>query len=102
MSDLQTIIIKSQDERFKSKVWYHLIKAAIAVINEADTTENHINRLSYAKGILGEATLNIDSVAFGIATNSTIAGKMKDGGDYDDDLEFVVAGMYDAFATAKA
>ena len=101
MDALTDLIIKINDDRFEAKIRYHLIKAAIAVINEDAGTVNHANRLAYGKTILGDAEMNIDSFVTGVGTNATIITKITTGVDYNSDLDFVVGELFDAYASAK-
>ncbi len=87
----------ANEKGFQRKVKYYMQKAAIAILGEDSETTGHTERVAYASKILsGEASVLEFSV--GVVTNTTIAGKIDAGTDYDSDLEFVVNSMFNDFA----
>ena len=98
---LENIIGLAHGAVLKDKVNYALVKAAIAVMAEDDTTPNHANRIVFAGKVL-TGNYNVQQYAIAVATNVTTAGKLDTGKDYDSDLDFVIGSMFDAFATAYA
>lgn len=86
----------------RSRVEYCLKKAAVAVMAEEANTANHAERVVFAKKVLaGEA--NIQNATLATMTNSTITSNgapntAPNFGISDNDLEFTVNSMFNAFA----
>jgi hypothetical protein len=86
----------------QARVEYCLKKAAVAVMAEAANTENHADRVVFAKKVLdGEAGITHATMA--AMTNSTITAggnpaAAPNFGVSDGDLEFTVNSMFNAFA----
>ena len=97
---LNQIITEARKRDLQDKLRYYLVAAAIAVMNESDTTPNHANRLAYARTIL-RGQENIQQVAMAFVANTTIAGKIETGEDYDSDIAYVISTIFDAFANAE-
>ena len=75
--------------------------AAVAVTTENPTTENHAERMLFAKKILyGE--ISTYHLAYAVLTNPTIQAKIEAGEDYDGDLDYIVDSVYDSFALTGA
>ena len=87
----------ANDKGFQNKVKLLMQKASIAIIGESGSTAGHDERVTYAKKVL-EGTASVYEFAVGVVTNTTIAGKIDSGTDYDSDLEFVVSSMFNDFA----
>lgn len=72
-------------------------KAAMDVLNEDPGTSNHANRVIWAN----DALINAEAVAarmfWGVLGNATIATAGESA--TDNDIEYVVAGLIDIFAT---
>ena len=82
---------------YKGKIEHEMVAAAIAVMAEAADTENHAERVTYAKTILdGSYTKNELYIAF--ATNATIKTHLTADTDYTSDLAFVASSLFNAFA----
>ena len=79
---------------FRDRVRYCAIKAALAVMAEGAPSAE---RLAYAKAVL-LGTADIQALTIGVLTNGTIAAA----GDAatDNDVQFTVNAMFDAFAKA--
>jgi len=94
-------IAEASNKHFLTKVRYYLVGAAVAVMNEADTEPNHINRLAYAKVILKGAA-DIQQIGMAIVSNATISAKIEADQDYDGDLAYVITTILNAFANAES
>ncbi len=70
--------------------------AAQDVLNEADATPNHVNRLVWARDALTNAEPVAKRMFWGLLGNSTI----QDSGEAstDNDIKYVVAGLINTFA----
>jgi len=84
---------------FQDKIKWHMYKAAIAVMAEDDATEGHAARIVYASKIL-DGSASVKEYALGVITNTTIKTAIDSDPvpDFDDDLEFVVSSLFNAFA----
>jgi hypothetical protein len=80
---------------FRDTVRYFAVKAAVAVMGEADTVDNHVDRLVWAKAVLAGSG-KIDELALACATNATISTAAPS--IVANDVEFVVNSLVDAFA----
>ena len=82
----------------QDRVRYFMIKAAIAVMAEAENAANHVDRMAYAMRCLtGQA--DVTQYTIGVATNSTIAAKIDAVETVSDsDLEYTVNSLFDAYA----
>ena len=89
------------DETFKDKTKFYLIKAAIAVMNEAGTVEHHAKRVQFAHRVL-TGGFQIENYTLGITTNPTIKAHIDGGTSYDSDLEFVVNSLFTAYSGGAA
>lgn len=85
------------NKEYKGKIDYEMVKAAIAVMAESASTDNHAERVVYAKTIL-EGTANKEQVYIGFATNATIKTHLISNTDYTPDLAFVATTLFNAFA----
>jgi len=85
------------DHDFQDKVKFYVVKAAVAVMSEAESTDNHAARVVFAGKVLA-GTSSMAMYALGVSTNATVKGKIDAGTDYDSDLEFVVNGLFNAYA----
>jgi hypothetical protein len=92
------------DNSFQIRVDYFLKKAAIAVMAESSSTTNHDIRVVFGREIF-DGRQRIYDFALGITTNSTIATTIStsdpttaNAAISDNDLEFTVNSMYDAYA----
>ena len=88
--------IQNQQE-FKLKVQFEMVKAAIAVMAEAAVTTGHALRIVYAGKIL-DGSASVEQMAIGVVTNTTIKGHIEAGTDYTPDLAFVINTLFNAYA----
>lgn len=85
-----------------------LLAAAAQIINEASSTPNHANRLAYARAIFSAPLPNAQFMAPGVLTNATVAGEAGNANGpsgtpiSDNDLDFVVASLFDLYANQYA
>lgn len=94
-------IAEARNKHLHEKLNYYLTAAAIAVMAEEDTHDNHTNRQAYAKTILrGQA--DIYQVALAVVSNLTVSGKIEADEDYDSDIAYVITTIFDAFANAES
>lgn len=88
---------------WQDRIEYYRLKAAIAVMAEDAQTANHAERVTYAKKII-EGGDNISGYSLAVATNSTIQAAIivatgAPGWDVtDNDIEFTVNSLFNAFA----
>ncbi len=97
--EMGQIAIRSE---FLRRVEYCLKKSAVAVMAEDAGTGSHAERVVYAKLILG-GDASVQEAAKAIVTNSTLttAGDLSASplfGISDNDLEFTINSMFNAFA----
>jgi hypothetical protein len=81
----------------KAKVTVALAKAAFDILNEDPATNNHAQRIKWARRTLTSDTrLIADEVMWAVLSNATIAAA----GDaaLDTDVQFVVNGLVDNFS----
>lgn len=97
MANSEVIVLVVDNETFGKRVEYFVIKAALAVMTESEATANHSDRIVYAQRVLN-ANYNKHGYVVGVLTNSTIAALSDPSAVNDNDLEFVVNSLFDAFA----
>lgn len=85
------------NKEFYNKIKWEMQKAAIAVMAELATVDNHALRVTYAKSIL-DGSASVKEFAIGVLTNATIKTHITDDTDYTADLAFTVSSMFNAFA----
>ena len=85
------------DQDFQDKIRFFMVKAAISVMAEINTTDFHTERAAYAIKILS-GTASVDAYALGVSANDTVKAKIDAETDYDSDLEFVVNSLFTAYA----
>ena len=88
------------DPVFLSRVKAALVAAAIAVQTEDPQTPNHAQRARFAAAVLHQTDRVGPKVAWGVASNPTILGQ-GEAGSSDGDIEFVISGVWDAYASAS-
>ena len=100
-------MVIANNSTWKTRIKYMMQKGAVAVMAEAGSVSGHDLRAAYAKTVLsGEASIYQYSVA--VVTNSTILTGLNlstnpDGANIsDNDLEFTVNSMWDAFSGVTA
>ncbi len=101
---LQDAAEMAQDDRLRGPVQAAIITAALNIINEDPTVEDHQHRYYLAQRVLREPQGYVDRFCWAVSTNSTIRGKWSDD-DIDGalgDLQYVVDSVWDAFADIPA
>ncbi len=88
-----------KDTGFKEQVHYYMVKASIAIMNEAADTDHHVKRVDLANRIL-RGSFPVESYALGVMTNATIKGNIDAGLSYTGDMEFTVNSLFNAYAGA--
>jgi len=86
-------ITLADDATFRGRVRQALVTAAINVMAEDSQTANYVARRAYATRVLHSATLEAQSVTYGIVTNGAITDQST-----DNDIQFTVNSMFDAYA----
>lgn len=99
-------IATARDDAFAARIAMILMKSAVDVANEPDSTANHANRLALAqKHFRGQVNCKALAAAV-IANNATVQGIIDSNPGLlganvpDNDLEFVINGLIDNFANA--
>lgn len=83
------------------RVGFYVIKAAVAVMNEPNTVDDHATRVTFAnKVLIGDYDLmSYTNAVLSNSTNMTnFDASEADYGISDSDMEFTVNAAYDAFA----
>lgn len=102
-----TAVAVAVNTRFLERVGFYMKKAAIAIMNEAAGTVSHTERVTYAKKILSgaaetEVGVSIPDYSLGVMTNPTMEAAadpdIEGNGIVDNDLEFTINSMYNAYA----
>ena len=82
---------------FQTQTRFYANQAAIAVKNEDPTNPHHEERAAFASRILaGNAPFYEMSLSMG--SNATIRQKIENDQDYDSDMAYVMATIYDSYA----
>jgi len=66
MSYIDTYSI-AETVTFRQQCYMSLIKTAISIVAESDTTDNHANRLAFAYDVLRNTTKHTDNMSYAIA-----------------------------------
>ena len=82
---------------FQNKVRFYMVKAAVAVMAEANTVEHHGLRVAYATKVLN-GTASGGAYSLGVSVNPTIKAHIDAGTEYDGDLEFTINSLFTAYA----
>jgi hypothetical protein len=96
------------DVTFKLQVKGALLAAAANILQEAPTTPNHDNRIKWANAIYVNPQQQMQFFLPGMLTNPTIAASAGGAGGpsgtpvSDNDVDFVVASLFDKYATQYA
>lgn len=102
----QTQLIQS--EVFIQQLAGSLLAAAAQIINESSNQPNHANRVLYSRSIIASPLEAAQYMAPAILLNATIAAEagnpVGESGTPipDSDLDFVVASIFDVYATQYA
>ena len=100
MSFLATFNL-AKDADLRNRVYGSLVKAAGDILNEAEVTEHHTERVKLALAIIadpGEGSVPAEFTRL-CASNVTVQSSAPD--YVDNDLDFVVASFITAIAVAK-
>lgn len=86
------------DGNFVSKVQQAMITSAIQIVAEKDSVDNHYDsmRLSYAVTVLKDPRRYAQLMSYGVATNGAINSQSS-----DNDIQFTVNSMWDAYAGVR-
>jgi hypothetical protein len=84
-------------ESFFSRVWFFIVKAAIAISSENPATPLHAERIALSREILQEQIEWSDRFSVAVVTNATILSAANLDSVPDGDVEFVVNSVYNAF-----
>ncbi len=104
---IQQIEILS-NSAFQNQVAGSLLAAALNVLNEAAGTPNHANRVLWAKQILQQPQGQAGFMLTSLLGNPTIQSEAGNAAGLsgtpfsDSDIDYVVASLFDQFATAAA
>lgn len=85
----------ANDGDFKRRVEIAVIKAAISIMNEDDTTANHADRVAFARFALHYGDQAAHRMARGVVANVAITAEST-----DSDIEYTVNSMWDGYADA--
>jgi hypothetical protein len=95
MSSFQEGYALANDPVFQQRVTMALTKVSIDVMAEDRTTLHHDERTAYANQCLLQPEVHGMNMALGVATNPVITADSP-----DNDLEFVVISLFNAYAGA--
>lgn len=93
----------ADEATWQDRVEYFRLAAALDVVAEDPLTTEHAARVTYAQKIIGSGN-NIAGYSLAVATNSTILAALSeatgspDWGVSDNDMEFTVNSLFNAFA----
>ena len=88
---------------WQDRVEYYRLAAALDVVAEDPVTQNHLERVVYAQKIIAGSN-NISGYSLAVATNATVLASISeatgepDWGVSDNDMEFTVNSLFNAFA----
>jgi hypothetical protein len=85
---------------FTGRTKVAVVKAALSVLAEDSGTANHAERAAFAARVLQQPDHYTDVLLAGVVTNATVASSGEE--TTDNDLEFTVSSIWDAYATAFA
>lgn len=90
-----------RDQRLIDRVNFFVLKAAVAVMSEDNTTASHAERVTFANKVF-ILDYNLPQYVSAVLTNSTNLTNLDltqdNHGISDSDMEFTVNSMYNAFA----
>jgi len=91
----------AKNKTFQDRVNYYVLKATIAIMAEANTTGNHVERVAFASKVF-ISDYNLNQYVDSVLTNSTVLDALDtqagDNGVSDIDLESTVNSIYNAFS----
>lgn len=85
----------AQDGEFIGRVTMAMQKSANAIYSEAPSTPGHTQRAQFAVGVLAQPQTKGRQYSFSVASNPSITSESS-----DNDIEFTVNSMWDAWANA--
>ncbi len=102
MANFDDLASIANNPGFQNRIKYAMAVAAVNVYAEAATTGNHTYRSRFATAVLN-GNYNIQSVCYGVLSNSTIAAEavIATTPDYaisDSDIQFAVNSIWSALA----
>jgi hypothetical protein len=87
---------------FIRRVRQAVSEAAVAIMNEEDTVENHANRVALAAQAIQNPDVLAQRMALAVANNTNVgtgsSDPSQDTTDGDNALQYVVSGLWDSFA----
>ena len=92
-----------RNSSFLDQIAGSLLFSASQIVNEAPGTANHANRAALANAILLNADAQARVFAPGLLTNATVAAAAAAPDSIsDNDVDFVVASLFDVYANQRA
>ena len=89
----------SSDAGFVDRVTMAAVEAALAISSESPATANHLNRANLAQRVLMSPQRYGELMAQACAVNGTINAAYVAGSEIpDNDIQFVVASVWDGYA----
>jgi hypothetical protein len=98
MTIIQAGRLVETEPDFRVRVRHFIVKAAIAIVAEDPITVNHADRLVLSASILGNADGYVTRFGYACMTNATLLAAADQTAIADNDLEFAVNSLIDAFA----
>ena len=95
--DLEVYAVMHSDCPLWHRAEVRIIKLAADVLNESGGTANHANRVIWANVVLADPTAMVNRMKTHIMLNATIAANPN--GATSNDVEFVISGLINTFAT---
>ena len=95
-------IRQAQDIDWQRRVEFYIVKAAIAVHNEAPATAEHTARVALSELILADTDFWANRFAIGVATNATIQAGASLSAALDSDVEFTVNSILNSYTKSLA
>lgn len=83
----------ANDAEFINRVEMAMVKSALAVCAESDTTPNHAARAQWGTQVLRDPNFYAGRVVYGVTSNPVITAQSS-----DSDIEFTVNSDWDAYA----
>jgi hypothetical protein len=91
--------VMESDSTLWHKAQVAVFKAAVDVLNEASNTANHANRVIWANAVMLDPKAKMSQMKTHILMNATIQDVLSNA--TDNDVQFVVNGLVDTFATGS-
>ncbi len=93
---LQIYNLHAEGDELKARVAAAIADAAQDVLNELSATDNHENRLVWAKDSLVNAEASAERMFWGVLGNATIQSSGNSA--TDGDIQYIVNGLINTFA----